>query len=67
MLVLTNMVHKLIQLDAYFTISVNFVNSLIALHPKEWEIWKSQSRLRATLALAQINLDWPLIEASIFF
>lgn len=66
-LMLTYMAHRLVQLDTYPTISAKFVNALIALPPEEWEIWKTQSRLGATLALAQINLDWLLIEAAISF
>jgi hypothetical protein len=64
---LANMAHRSVQLDTYPTISIKFANTLIALPHKEWEIWKTESRLRATLALAQIKLDWPLIEAAISF
>jgi len=35
MLVLTGMVHRLVQLDAYSTIFLNFANTLIALPPEE--------------------------------
>lgn len=64
---LIDMAHRLVHLDTYPTISVKFANALIALPPEEREIWICQSRLGATLALAQINLDWPLIEATISF
>lgn len=64
---LTDVAHKPIQFDAYSTVSTNFTNTLIALPPEKSEIWKSQSQLGATLTLAQINLDWPLIEAAISF
>lgn len=67
MLMFTSMAHKLVQLDAYSNTSVNFANTLIVLPPEEREIWKNQSYLGATLALAQINLDWPLIGATISF
>lgn len=59
--------HKLVQLDSNSTIAVNFVNALIALPPEEWEVWNNESLLGATLTLAQINLDWPLLEAAISF
>lgn len=64
---LTDMTHRSVHLDAYPTISTKFANVLIALPLKEWEIWKYQTRLGATLVLAHINLDWPLIEATISF
>lgn len=67
MLMFTNMAHQLIQLDMYPITSMNFTNALIVRPPEELEIWISQSQLGVTLALAQINLDWPLIEVAISF
>ena len=49
---LADMAHRSVQLDTYHTISAKFANALITLPPEEREIWKTQSRLGATLALA---------------
>lgn len=58
---------RLVCLDSYSTISMNFVKTLITLPPKEREIWMNQSRLGATLTTTQINLDWPLLDTATSF